>query len=51
MHVIWSPQQRLLRALPEFQAFTRKIGLTDLWDRYGPPDLCHKNAEGAYVCE
>ena len=47
----WGPIGRDTRRLPEFAAFARKIGFADLWDRYGPPDLCHKNAAGDYVCD
>jgi len=51
MHVIWSPAQRATRASPEFKAFTRKVGLVDLWDRYGPPDVCKRLAPGDYACD
>jgi tetratricopeptide (TPR) repeat protein len=47
----WNPQSRAARRLPEFAAFARKVGFADLWDKYGPPDSCHKNAAGDYVCE
>ena len=40
-----------MRRLPAFAAFARKAGFADLWDRYGAPDLCHKNAASDYVCE
>ena len=48
-HCLWSPALRTARALPEFHAFTRAMGMTALWDRYGPPDGCHRNADGDYV--
>jgi len=51
MHVIWSPAQRATRASPEFKVFTRKVGLTHLWDRYGPPDVCKRLAPGDYTCD
>ena len=47
----WSPQWSDVRRLPEFATFARKVGFADLWDKYGAPDLCHKNAAGDYVCE
>ena len=50
-HALWVPQTRALRALPEFAEFTRRVGMVAVWDRYGAPDLCHKNAVGDYVCE
>ncbi len=47
----WSPQWSDVRRLPAFAAFAREVGFVDLWDKYGAPDLCHKNAAGDYVCE
>lgn len=35
-------------AIPEF---ARKMGYAALWDQYGPPDLCRKEANGDYRCE
>jgi TolB-like protein/Tfp pilus assembly protein PilF len=49
--LMWSPQGKPMRALPEFPAFLRKMGLYALWDQYGPPDLCSKNDQGDYVCQ
>ncbi len=49
--LLWSPAARTARALPEFIAFARENGMVELWDRYGAPDLCRKNAAGDYVCE
>ncbi len=46
----WGPRGRDARRLPEFPAFARKLGFHALWDRYGPPDACAKNAAGDYVC-
>jgi len=51
LHIFWNPAVRAARALPEFKTFTQKKGLVDLWDHYGPPDLCHKNTGGDYVCD
>ena len=47
----WSPKRRDVRRLPAFAAFARKIGLAELWDKYGAPDVCQKKAAGDYVCE
>jgi TolB-like protein/Tfp pilus assembly protein PilF len=47
----WSPLGRAARHLPEFPDFARKVGFAALWDKYGAPDLCRKNAAGDYVCE
>ena len=51
MALLWSPQGRVMRALPEFSAFLRDFGFVALWDKYGPPDLCNRNAAGDYVCQ
>jgi TolB-like protein len=51
MHVIWSPAQRTMRSSPEFKTFTHQIGLDDLWDRYGAPDLCKRVTAGGYSCD
>ncbi|HET9482910.1 MAG TPA: hypothetical protein VFO79_03050, partial [Xanthomonadales bacterium] len=48
---IWTRAGAPIRALPEFADFLRDFHLPDLWDRYGPPDLCRKDAEGDYRCE
>ena len=48
---LWSPVGRAARRLPTFAAFARKVGFAALWDKYGPPDGCKKNAAGDYVCE
>ena len=48
---LWNSQNRAVRRLPEFAEFARKIGFAELWDKYGPPDLCKKNAAGDYACE
>ena len=49
--LLWSPQGRPIRGLPEFQPFLRDFGFTAVWDTYGPPDLCKKNVAGDYACE
>ncbi|MGE4073106.1 MAG: hypothetical protein AB7E72_18210 [Lysobacterales bacterium] len=48
---LWSPAGAATRRAPEFAQFVEQIGLTQVWDEFGPPDQCRKNAEGAYVCE
>jgi TolB-like protein/Tfp pilus assembly protein PilF len=51
LHIFWNPAERATRALPEFKAFTHSKGLVQLWDRYGPPDLCHRVVPGDYACD
>jgi len=48
--LLWGPQGRALRALPEFPAFLRDFGFVALWDQYGAPDVCRKQGAGDYVC-
>jgi TolB-like protein/Flp pilus assembly protein TadD len=48
---IWTRAGAPIRALPEFPAFLREYHLPELWDKYGPPDLCRKDAQGDYHCE
>lgn len=50
MNWIWTREGAAIRALPEFQAYLREFHLPELWDKYGPPDLCRKDANGDYVC-
>ena len=49
-HFFWSPSARPLRAMPAFKTFIGRIGLVDLWDRYGAPDACRRIARGEYDC-
>ncbi len=48
---LWSPNGKQARSLPEFSAFLQKMGLVELWDKYGAPNICLKNDKGDYVCE
>jgi len=38
-------------ALAAIRRLVRRIGLADLWEKYGPPDLCHRVAQRDYACE
>ena len=51
MNWIWTREGAAIRALPEFQAYLREFHLPELWDKYGPPDLCRKTGNGDYVCQ
>lgn len=51
LQTLWSPQGRAARRLPQFPEFARKVGLVEVWDKYGPPDTCRRRAPGDYVCE
>jgi TolB-like protein len=48
--LMWSPYGRDVRALPQFPAFTRRIGFAEVWDKYGAPDDCKREGAGDYVC-
>ncbi len=49
--MLWSPYGKAARQLPEFAGFARKIGLAEVWDKYGAPDVCHRVAPLDYACE
>jgi hypothetical protein len=49
--LLWSPQGKAMRELPEFPQILDDSGLVELWDKYGAPDICRKNDKGNYVCE
>jgi len=51
LNYFWSPKWQDVRHLAGFAEFARKIGFAALWDKYGTPDLCHKNSGGDYVCD
>ena len=51
MSLMWSPYGSALRRLPEFPPFARRVGFTEVWDKYGPPDDCRREASGDYVCQ
>ncbi|MEO7937009.1 MAG: hypothetical protein ABIR55_00125 [Burkholderiaceae bacterium] len=51
MVLLFSPTGKSLRQLPEFPGYLRAKGFPALWDKYGPPDMCSKNAAGEYVCQ
>jgi len=48
---LWGTDGQAARRLPQFAQFARKVGFAALWDKYGAPDLCKRNAAGNYVCE
>ncbi len=47
----WGPLGRAARRSTRFAEFARKIGFADLWERYGPPDGCHRVAPRDYACD
>jgi TolB-like protein len=51
MALIFSPAGKSVRALPEFPGYLKAKGFPALWDKYGPPDMCRKDASGDYRCD
>lgn len=51
MNWLWTRAGAPIRALPEFAGFLRDFHLPALWDKYGAPDLCRKDAAGDYACD
>jgi TolB-like protein/Tfp pilus assembly protein PilF/tRNA A-37 threonylcarbamoyl transferase component Bud32 len=49
--LLWSPWAREARRLPEFSDVCRRIGLVQLWEHEGAPDLCRRVEPQKYVCE
>ena len=49
--LMWTAPGRGLRQSPSFPSFMKDYGFTALWDKYGAPDLCHKQADGSYHCD
>ena len=47
---MWLPAGRATRTLPRFSEAARRVGLTPVWEREGPPDLCQRVEPGKYVC-
>ena len=48
---LFSPAGKSLRQLPEFPGYLRAKGFPALWDKYGVPDMCRKDATGDYRCD
>jgi len=51
LHMLWSPAEHEARSTPEFQALLKRLGLADLWNRYGAPDVCRLQSSGTYACD
>ena len=49
--VLWDPHGREARNEPTFLEATRRMGLVDVWEKEGPPDLCERLAPGRYACK
>jgi TolB-like protein/Tfp pilus assembly protein PilF len=49
--ILWDPHGREARKLPTFSEAARRMGLVDVWEREGAPDVCRAVAAREYVCE
>ncbi|MGH8030138.1 MAG: tetratricopeptide repeat protein [Arenimonas sp.] len=49
-NILWHPESRAARRLPEFAVVARKFGYVALWDKAGPPKGCRKSGED-YACD
>ena len=49
--MLWSRRTREARQLPEFSEFAERVGLVDVWEQEGPPDLCRRVEPKKYVCQ
>jgi len=47
---LWSSHGTVARTLPQFPEFARKTNLTDIWEKYGPPDDCERKGPNDYLC-
>jgi TolB-like protein len=47
----WQPLFKEVRQLPRFKKLIKKIGLVEVWEKFGWPDMCHKLDNGDFVCE
>jgi TolB-like protein len=46
----WSPGYRGARETSGFRRLVQEAGLIEAWERFGPPDLCRRGADGEYEC-
>jgi len=48
--LLWTRDLAYLRRDPAFQAYLRRNGIADYWERHGLPAQCRKQAD-RYLCE
>jgi tetratricopeptide (TPR) repeat protein len=48
---LWARFGREARTLPQFSEVAGKMGLVDLWEKNGPPDLCRRVEPKKYLCQ
>ena len=52
MPTLWEhPAGRAARTLASFPEVARRIGLVEVWEQEGPPDMCRRTGPGTYVCQ
>jgi TolB-like protein/tRNA A-37 threonylcarbamoyl transferase component Bud32 len=47
---LWGSEGRAARTSSAFPEFARRVGLVDLWEREGAPDLCSRAGPRDYAC-
>jgi TolB-like protein/tRNA A-37 threonylcarbamoyl transferase component Bud32 len=50
MPTLWWPVGRATRTLRTFSDAARRMGMVDIWEEEGPPDLCQRVEPRKYVC-
>ncbi len=50
MQDLWWPELAEVRRHPEFMVAMTRVGLPQLWDSDGAPELCARGADGAWGC-
>jgi hypothetical protein len=50
VYLLWTPDLRAFRQDPRFSAFAARLGLTEYWQRFGPPDECSLK-DGTLACD
>jgi hypothetical protein len=48
---LWLPEMAPVRSDPRFVGYARDMGLVDLWEAYGPPDLCRRVGPAGWQCQ
>ena len=48
---LWAPEFAAVRQMPEFKQLLRNIGLVELWQSRGWPDLCQPVGEEDFECD
>jgi tetratricopeptide (TPR) repeat protein len=47
----WQPIFKEVRRVPRYKDLVEKIGLVEVWEKFGYPDLCKPTDDGDFVCD